>query len=80
MQQVPLEIEWLLGVVYFDQRLGAAHAQTLVDICFLHIFCMKNMKKRKKQKMKQKSVFWPRLHPNAGRGLVVKVKFLHFFI
>ena len=55
-------------VVYFDQ--------SLVKICFFHIFQMENVKKKKK-----KAEVFLGLDLNAGRGFYSQEKyFLHFFV
>ena len=49
-----LLIFWhLLFVVYFDQRLGAEHPKTLVEIFIFSIFCAK-----KPEKMLKKYQIW----------------------
>ena len=49
------------GVVYFDQRLGAAHStlQTLVEIVIFNVFATKNQKKaRNLQQILAKNSFF----------------------
>ena len=67
--QKPVCYTEYIDVVYFDQRLGAAHAKPLLKSSFSAFFVLKSWKKAKSKefdaKLSKKMVFQS-LHQNAG--------------